>query len=141
MNKLEALTEAVQLIDRGGHEAVMIDHTEDGWTAWATTNDVFPDYAGWSYSDGFELPEVTDHTPMFDPAEDLCSPRQFLYHMPELEAWLDDDTEDAIELAWTPVEDMSMVYDDDEGLYIDEDGELTDDNIVGHLYGMIRYPA
>ena len=141
MNKREALTKAIKKITLSGYDSIMLTRTEDGWDAWSAVNDVFPDYVGWSHSDGFEMPEVTDHTPMFDPAEYLDQVSQFLYHMPELEAWLNDDTDDAIALAWTPVEDTSMTYDEEEGLYVDEDGELADDNIVGHMYGMIRYSA
>lgn len=139
MNKLEALTEAVRLISYGGHDAVMIDYVEDRWRAWGTTNDVFPDAVGWSYDDGFDLPGITGRSRMFDQSEYLDTVAQFTYNMPELEEWLNDDSDDEIELAWTPVEDTSLIYED--GCFIDEDGDLTDDNIAGHMYGMIRYPA
>ena len=139
MNKIEALTAAVQLIAQGGYDSIMITRDNDGWDAWSAANDVFPDYVGWSHSDGFEMPGVTDHTQMFELAEYLDTVAQFTHHMPELEDWLNDDTDDAIELAWTPVEDMSLSYHEDSGLYVDGDGGLTVDNILGHMYGMIRY--
>ena len=142
-SKRAALELALDLMGRG-HNSLTVEADGDGeWTVFTHGSEIFPDYPEWSYDDGVNLTsdEKTgrDVTQLFDPYESLSTVEQFAYYLSNVSEWLENTRTDAPTLDWSPVSAVVEDWNDETQEYL-IDGEWTDDNIVGHVYGAILYP-
>lgn len=134
-DRSEAFAALIDMLARG-HNSVTIDFDSEDRTfdVYSGGRNLAPDYVGWTYADGLDIPGVTDHSRLLESYENLDTEAQFRYHMPALDEWFAADNPAAITVEWSPVEDDSLEYDEESGGYIDENGELMEDNIIGHVY-------
>lgn len=134
----EAFAALIDMLARG-HESVNIDFDSEDRTfdVYPGGRDIAPDYVGWTYADGLDIPEAaSDHSRLLESCESLDTEAQFRYHMPALEEWFASDNPAPLTVEWSPVEDSSLQYDEESGAYRDEDDQLVEDNLVGHIYLM-----
>lgn len=142
-SKRGALESALDLMGHGHDSATIEADGEGEWTVYTHGSEIFQDYPEWTYDDGINLTsdEKTgrDVTQLFEPCESLMTVEQFAYHLSNVAEWLENTRSDSLTLDWSPVTVVADDWNDETQEYL-IDGEWTDDNIVGHVYGAILYP-
>lgn len=139
MNYRGRLTEMLKDIARRSfYEDVIISRDErDSYVIEDDYNALVED-ATWTYEGGIVVPGATGHSGLMETYEFFSTAAQIEYHVPGAVAALGRG--DSVSFSYVAVRDDSIIWNEASDTYLDNDGDIVDDVIVGWTLAYVVYP-